>query len=171
MDNNILSYFTKDIKDPLELCFYKQIKTKHIIKILYKDNLLYYRSYYNISNIINNIYKSSCINYRWNYEIYCDKLRNLKRLNYNKNNCVSAILVSDYISYIFTYKQYLIKTSFAYIILNRSVLITKIKYYKGYKYIYIKLKIYKSHIKNSNILILINNKYELQNINKMFIIY
>jgi len=101
-------------------------------------------------------------------------LRNLKRLNYNKNNGVSAILVSDYISYNFTYKQYLIKTSFDYTILNRSVLISKIKYYKGYKrykYIYIQPKIYKSHIKNSNTLILINNKYELQNINKMFIIY
>jgi hypothetical protein len=38
---NILSYFIKDIKDQNELAFYKQININNIIKIFYKDELLY----------------------------------------------------------------------------------------------------------------------------------
>jgi hypothetical protein len=41
MKNNILSYFIKDIKDPIELAFYKQKNIDNTIEIFYKNELLY----------------------------------------------------------------------------------------------------------------------------------
>jgi hypothetical protein len=58
MKNNILSYFIKDIKDPIELAFYKQKNIDNTIEIFYKNELLYILNYDIILNLKTNIIKN-----------------------------------------------------------------------------------------------------------------
>jgi hypothetical protein len=172
--NNILSYFIKDIKDPSECAFYKQQNKTNVIKIFYKDKILY-------ELIHNKLKPESSWNYKTNiiieyvlgriinYKIDSIKTRNFKALFYKKN---WIILKSsgDYIMYGFIYNKYLIKNYFDYVAELKSLLYTRIEYYNGHIYKYISISIYKNNCnhKYKHVQILIMNKYELHYINRFF---
>ena len=169
--NNILSYFTKDIKDIRELVFYKQIKYNNGIKIFYKDKLIliYNIHYYYCYNYINNIFKSPSLKYIYKSKISYYSKSNNKTLYY-KNNDTFNINNPNYINFYYLYNKYLNKIRFHYSIDGEELLFTYIIYYKNYKYIRtrnnknIKLKFTSAQI-------LIPNKYELDYYCKFFNIY
>jgi hypothetical protein len=165
-NNNILSYFIKDIKDATELAFYKQVNYYNFIQIFYKDKKLYELFNY-CYNYLNNIIKHSSLKYIRKSNIsydYTNKNKALyykndtKILNYNPNN----------ITYYFTYTKYLNKTSLYYFINNTYCIFLSISYYKKYKYI---MNSTISTNKFTSPLILIPNKYELQYYCKFFNLY
>ena len=163
--NNILSYFIKDIKDPIERAFYRQQNYNDYIIILYKNEYLFEINSLSIFNYILNIYKSRITNnIKRNYKInsYCYEKylyykhdKKLKTINYN------------FISFHYICKKYLVKTYFRYFIDSIIEFIMKVKYSNGYKYMYNKY-INNKYTKN---IILIMNKYELNYYNKFFNIY
>ncbi len=163
--NNILSYFIKDIKDPIEQAFYRQQNYNDYIIILYKNEYLFEINSFSIFNYILNIYKSRIINnIKRNYKIqsygyekylYYKHDKTLKTINYN------------FISFYYICKKYLVKTYFRYFIYSIIEFIMKVKYSNGYKYMYNKY-INNKYTKN---IILIMNKYELNYYNKFFNIY
>jgi hypothetical protein len=167
--NNILSYFTKDIKDIRELVFYKQIKYNIGIKIFYKDKLIYNINYYYCYNYINNILKSNSLKYIYKSNISYYSKSNKKKLYYTKNDTLN-INNPNYIKFYYLYNKYLNKIRFHYSIDSEELLFTYIIYYKNYKYIRtrnnkdIKLKFTSAQI-------LIPNKYELDYYCKFFNLY
>jgi hypothetical protein len=54
---NILSYFIKDIKDPIECSFYEQTKYEDTITILYKGELIFM----SINNLVFKFIYNICI--------------------------------------------------------------------------------------------------------------
>jgi hypothetical protein len=171
--NNILSYFIKDIKEPINRAFYKQTNYDNgLIVIYYKNESIFklYRKY--VYKYIINITYSIAGNIRCNYKIasysgykylYYKHDNNIKFNNYNK------------IAFHFIHKKYMLKGYFEYIIDKLLFLSTIIKYYNGYKYL---SKQYKSKqrytINQYNICIntiLIMNKYELYYYNMFFNLY
>ena len=175
--NNILSYFTKDIKDTKECALYKQMNTTNNIEILYKGKLLYKLQHYKLqpeicwnykTNIIKKYFTRSIINYIINYKINSNKKLKIKALFYKKDNKI-AETNGNYISYSCIYNKYLIKNSFYYVAEFTSLLCIKSKYYNGYIYKYIYR--YKGNLKYKHVRILIMNKYELHYINRFFNIY
>ena len=164
---NILSYFIKDIKDPIEMAKYSQSNSEYDIKILYDPLVLIYHhsKYYNyIYNYNNNITKSSCLRYIYtNSKFSSNSIRPHKYLYYNKDNKIKhhSSYSYNYIEYHFICYKYMCKIYYRYRIDYYSVLSIKIKYYNRSKYIYyentynIQPNKYKSQI-------LIMNKYELQ---------
>jgi len=170
-ENNILSYFIKDIKDPIELAKYRQYNTSNFIQIYYNDNIIYIhnRLYFFIYNLINNITKSNNLACICNNIIYFEKNSHFKKLFYNKDNKIFNHY-ANFISYIYNKDSYLYKPYLFYRINNITILSTTIKYYNGSKYIYFNVihKAYKIKYKS---LILILNKYELHYISRFFNIY
>jgi hypothetical protein len=169
MKSNILSYFIKDIKDQHELAFYKQININNIIKIFYKDELLY--EHYKVlklkisllynfkTNIKKDCYYNTLVNY---------KMMSIKNtcvfLYYNKDNKINCIN-PNYIHFVFKHKKYLNKAyNIEYVKNHRYLFISSIKYYNCSKYIY-KFAI---TFKYKGVQILIMNKYELHYINNFF---
>jgi len=171
---NILSYFIKDIKDPSELAFYKQMQTGYNIEITYKDKLLYKITgfkgkLYTILNIKKNISLDYFSDVIINNKICSNKIMKQKTLYYKKDNKLLDINY-NYISYIFIYNKYLYKTYFHYAKDGQYLLMNKIKYYNGYKYIYSSIHFNKNTIthKYNYVQIFILNKYELHYFNGFF---
>ncbi len=171
---NILSYFIKDIKDSSERSNYKQKNGSNIIKILYKDKILYKLNNEEfipntIYNYKNNNMKCYYFNIVANYKIEVSKLAKYKKLFFFKNNDIHNKhdkFNFDYIFYIYDYAKYLIKKSIYYKINNKFILNSAIRYYNGYKYIY---KIKKDNIyKYKSSYTCIRNKYELHYNNRFF---
>ena len=163
--NNILSYFIKDIKDPIEIALYKQIIYNDHINICYKNYILcrIYKNY--ILNYISNIYKSNITEIiKCNYKIRVYK--NSKQLFYKHDKRITTFNC-NFISVSYIYKKYQVIQYFEYTINYRSVFITYKKYFNGYKYI---ITQYKKNKYTTNI-ILILNKYELSYYNKFFYFY
>ena len=105
---NILSYFVKDIKDKNELAFYKQININNTIKILYKEELLFYMSYIiihrkQIYNYKTNIKKDPYNNSFSNYKMMSIK-NTCVFLYYNKDNKINLIN-PNYIHFVFKHKK------------------------------------------------------------------
>jgi hypothetical protein len=175
--NNILSYFIKDIKDPKECAYYKQMNiTTNNIEIFYKDKIIYYLlqtklkscTIWNLKNNVNIDYLDSIINYK----IDSNKRLKYKQLFYKNDNKIFKEN-SNYIYYEFIYNKYLnkylIKKFFDYVIEDTILLCIKNKYYNRYIYKYISRSSYNHKYKHVQILIM--NKYELHYINRFFSIY
>ena len=153
---NILSYFIKDIKDPIRCAMYKQNNYTDYISICYGNEIIFtiYRN--SIYNYIHNIYKARITkNAKCNYKICC--FIKCKYLYY-KNDKNIRFTNPNYINYLIIYTKYLIKTKINYISNNVSLFNIEVKYYNGYKYI---IKPYNRIKKYTNNIILIMNKYEL----------
>jgi hypothetical protein len=165
--DNILSYFIKDIKDGNESGFYRQTNYNSSKIIWYKNKAIFEINSINIYKYIFNIYKSRSIinNIKSNYKISCNL--NYKHLYYNHDKKL-LYFNSNYIYYWFIYKKYLVKADFEYIFNNFMLFVFKVKFYKGYKYIF---KPYRSKYKYTTNIILIMNKYELYYYNKFFNLY
>jgi hypothetical protein len=162
---NILSYFIKDIKDPIEIALYEQRNRNKSITIVYKTEPIFLINIECILNYISNIYKSyNNKNIKCNYKIA--SYRQEKYLYYKHDKQIS-IGNSNFILLHYKCKKYLVKTYFEYSIKNSLLFITNIKYFNGYKYI---IKQYKTIGYTKNI-ILIMNKYELHYYNKFFNLY
>ena len=160
--NNILSYFIKDIKDPIEISLYEQRNKNNSITIVYKNDPIFMINIECILNYISNIYRS--YNVKCNYKIasYMQE-----KYLYYKHDKKIRTCNSNFISFHYKCKKYLVKTYFEYVIKSLLLFITNIKYFNGYKYI---SKQYKTIEYTKNI-ILIMNKYELHYYNKFFNIY
>jgi len=178
MKNNILSYFNKDIKDPIELAFYKQKNIDNTIEIFYKNELLYILNYDIImnlkTNIIKNIFFSSIGNYK------CEScIKDKYKFLYYKNDKLVGIDNFNFIYYDFSYTKYFSKQHYEYVISEKAnskankkansieeklCAYTIIKYYKCFKYIYTKT----NSFKYKYVQIFIMNKYELHYFNKFF---
>jgi len=166
--NNILSYFIKDINDPLERAFYKTKKPNNKIEIFYKDKLIY-KIYFNTFQYIydykNNIIKRDS---RYcNYKLYSDKATKYKKLFYNNNNTISKYN-TKYIWYVYKQTKYFLKIRITYRIDNQIVIDNQVFYYNGYKYIRRCVLTYNNF---SHSQILIENKYELHYYNRFFNLY
>ena len=153
--NNILSYFTKDIKDATERAFYKKI-TNYFIKILYKDKLLYeiHKDYCN--NFIRNISKSPALKYILKSNIAYDYITKVKYLYYKNDNKIK------------NYNPNLNNTCLFNIRDNKTLLTIKIIYSNRFKYIII-FNLHKNNFTSPHILI--SNKYELDYYCKLFNLY
>jgi len=166
---NILSYFVKDIKDKNELAFYKQININNTIKILYKEELLFYMSYIiihrkQIYNYKTNIKKDPYNNSFSNYKIESVKNKYVS-LFYNKDNKIYGYIYNpNYIYYDYKHNKYLNKVFFTYVMEHKKLFICSIRYYNFYKYIYK----WVTHFKYIGVKIFIMNKYELHYINIFF---
>ena len=175
MQTNILSYFIKDIKDPLELDKYRQLNTKSDIFIEYNNSLIYhYFKYGNHSyNYITNISKENNLEIIYTARICYKTKANCKFLFYNKDNKI-ALINSKYIGYNYIYNKYgnLCKQYFYYKINDIVMLVIKIQYYNRSKYISYMYE-YKSRsgIRAYKSQILIMNKYELHYISRLFNLY
>ena len=169
-DNNILSYFIKDIKDPIECSFYKQIKSidNYSPVILYKNNPIFEIGIYFVYNYKFNICKTRFTNAKYTYKI---SVFDYYKLLYYKHDKKAKRNNINYISFDYICKKYLIKTDFEYI--NNSILlnIIKFKYYNGYKYIFKQYNYQYAYTKYTTNIILIMNKYELYYYNKFFNLY
>jgi len=171
--NNILSYFIKDIKDPIELDKYIQYNNEYYISIIYNNTSIYrHNTYYKyIYNYITNISKVNYLKHIYTNRICINKIANHKSLFYKKDNKVDNIS-SNYIGYTYIY---LCKTNFLYRINNNNILYIIIRYYNRFKYIYYNdnkimfYKINRLHKYKSQILIM--NKYELQYISRFLYLY
>jgi hypothetical protein len=165
--NNILSYFIKDIKDSIELGFYKQTNSSNLVIIIeYKSKNIFVITPAFIYKYNCNMSKSRLINNnRVNYKIA--NYENYKNLYYKHDKNIKDPN-GNYISFLFICKKYLVKTDFKYIINTIIYFITKVKYLNGYKYI---SKQYRNNDKYTNNIILIKNKYELYYYNKFFDFY
>ena len=150
---NILSYFIKDIKDPIELAFYKN---KTLFEITSRSIFNYILNIYNsrITNKIKCNYKISSYNHI--KYLYYNHDRRIKTNNYN------------YISFDYICKKYIVKPIFEYVRNFITLLYTMAKYHNGFKYI---IKKYHTGFKYTNNIILIMNKYELYYHNKFFNLY
>jgi hypothetical protein len=182
-NNNILSYFIKDIKDPIERAFYRQKNINNLIKIFYKNEILYDLSYYKLhveikwyykNNIIIDYYRYSgrIINYKIDkfYKLCNTKYSGTKKLFYKKDKQISQMPENaNYIYYTFICNKYLHKNNFQYLIDNKCLLFIRIKYFNGYINMY-KSRIIHTHSYNY-IQILIMNKYELHYYSRFFNIY
>ena len=169
-NTNILSYFIKDIKDPYERAFYKQINNADMIEIFYKDKILYrigIRNYIpnTIWNYKNNIlidfYFGRIITYKFTLEIRY----NQKRLYYKQDKILGRDNF-NYICYSFIYKKYLSKIYFSYVFEDEFLLNIRIKYYNGYKYLF-----RCNNFKYNYIHVFIMNKYEFHYAKSFFSIY
>ena len=166
---NILSYFIKDIKDPIRCAMYEQNNYEDYITICYKSEIIFIIDRTVIFNYINNIYKSRITNNaKINYKIW--SRINYKNLYY-KNDKNIRFFNTNYITYWVTYTKYLIKTEFNYISNNVLLFNIEVKYYNGYKYISEISEISERNNKYTNNIILIMNKYELHYYNKFFNFY
>ena len=167
---NILSYFIKDIKDPIKCAMYKQNNSENYITIWYKHEIIFLIDEKNIFNYINNIYKSRITNNtKGNYKIL--SWINFKHLYYKRDSNI-RFNNTNYITFIWViYTKYLIKTAFYYISNNVLLFRNKVKYYNRYKYISEISEINKRNNKYTNNIILIMNKYELHYYNKFFNFY
>jgi hypothetical protein len=163
-NNNVLTYFIKDIKDAKERAFYKQINNNKIIQILYKDELIYVNNDF-CYNYIHNIVKRNSSKYIATYKS-CS-MYNLKFLYYKKDNTTRSN-TPNYIKFHFTYKKYLNKNRFCYVINNNQILCLVIIYFKKYKYI---MNYIYNIAKFTSPQILIPNKYELDYYCKFVNIY
>jgi len=174
--NNILSYFIKDIKDPLELNKYRYYNiSRYFIEILYNEKLIYYHNINcnYIYNYITNICKAPYLKDIYTAKIRFSKNFKHKSLFYKEDNTINNIS-SNLINYEYIYNKYgnMCKQNFAYRINNKCILIIKIKYYNGSKYMYYNYKYKsKSGISAYKSQILIMNKYELQYIKRFFNLY
>ena len=175
-NNNILSYFIKDIKDATELAFYKQINHNTIIKIFYKDTLIYMFNEYCYNYIIN-IIKSRDYKFISKSNISYDYINYPFKYLYYKNDAkIKDNTSPNSILFNFKYNKYLNKTYFYYTRNNKTLLILLIIYYKKYKYIInynrckyiINIDMYISINKFTSPQILIPNKYELDYYCKFF---
>ena len=173
-NNNILSYFIKDIKDAKERALYKQTNYNTFKNIWYKNEVIFEINTIHIYKYIFNIYKSSILNcVKSNYKI--SSYLNYKNLYYKHDKIVKHGS-SNYIYFRFIYKKYLVKTAFRYVSNNISLYNIEIKYYEGYEgYKYIR-KQYRHRSDNykykyTTNIILIMNKYELYYYNKFFDLY
>jgi hypothetical protein len=166
--NNILSYFIKDIKDAKERAFYIQINNIDWIRILYKDKIIYEYGRHYISNYLYNISKSVKLKFIYNNKIRSNYTAGYKILFYKKD-AVIELQNPNCITFQFYTDKYLQKYCLDYINNAKYLLVTNIKYYKQYKYIY-KPYIYTDKIRLIN-MILIPNKYELQYYFKLFLIF
>jgi hypothetical protein len=164
---NILSYFIKDIKDPIRCAMYKQNNYEESITICYKNEVIFIINIENICNFINNIYKSRSINNnKCNYKI--GSSIKFKQLFYKHDKNIKCSN-RNYITFNYViYKKYTIKTYFNYINNNILLFSIEVKYYNGYKYI---IKPYNRKKKYTNNIILIMNKYELYYYNTFFNFY
>jgi hypothetical protein len=147
--NNILSYFIKDIKDPIERALYEQKNYNDDITIRYINELIRIQKNIKINYKIASYEKEKCL--------YCKHDKKISTIN------------SNFISFRYKCKKYLVKTYFEYVIKSIILLFTNIKYFNGYKYKYIIKNSW--IIKYTNNIILIMNKYELHYYNKFFNIY
>jgi hypothetical protein len=168
-NNNVLTYFIKDIKDAKERAFYKQINNDRIIQILYKDKLLYEIHNGYRYNYIHNIIKSRSKKYICKSNISYNYFYNAKHLYYKNDNKVKGNNRSlNCIIFNFNYNKYLNKRYFYYVINNNQILILTIIYFKKYKYI-MNYNIYIGKFTSPHILI--PNKYELDYYCKFVNIY
>jgi hypothetical protein len=167
---NILSYFIKDIKDPIELAFYKQIKINNEVYIFYKKNLLYELDDFNSATEIIWNYKQNIMKFYTggirNYKIYSCKYNKYKLLYYKKDNIIKEYKYNDYIYYDYIYNKYLLKIKIEYRINETFLFENRIKYYNRFKFVYI----YPVHSKYKGVQICIINKYELHYNTRFFII-
>jgi len=177
MADNILSYFTKDIIDPIERRKYRVLKIYNFILIYYNDKKIWeYDLRYNlISNYKFSIYK------RFQYTE--NKPKRFFTNNYISNNIsqISINIRDDFdISYRITLQSYLIKTNFIYSKFYyfktslHKILLCKILYYNMYIYKYYNTKLFRTDLnyyKRSKPLIFISNKYELDFYSKLFLIF
>jgi len=190
-DNNILSYFIKDIKDPIEQAKYKQINNINQIKIFYETKLLYTNDLLNsfIHKYMYNIFKSNYFrNFLYTYNFNFIKKDKHKYLHYNNNFNLGNGGSRDHIDYYYIHGAYLNKIYVKYTINGTLVFSTRFCYDKGYKYIFRFTKFTKIHTftnfhkfhkfhkfhnftKFYNSLILIKNKYELHYYNSFFNFY
>jgi hypothetical protein len=164
--NNILSYFIKDIKDPIEIALYEQRNRNDSITIVYKNYPIFMLIGNYILKHIRNIHKTRDNNIKCNYKIH--SYMSEKYLYYKHDKKISTSN-SNYIIFSYIRKKYQVKTYFEYFINNIRLFITLIKYFNGYKYKYI-IKKYMT-IKYTNNIIIIMNKYELHYYNKFFDLY
>ena len=163
--NNIISYFIKDITDPIEMAYYKGFRTKKTIKIFYKDKLIYDIDFKYIRNYKKNIIKS--VYSYGNYKLYLYKNEKCKYLYY-KNDKKVLIYNYNYIKYTYKQNKYLKKKGIDYSIDNTFIIYIRLFYYKGYKY-HFKYKQLVHKFTHSQILIV--NKYELHYYNRFFNLY
>jgi hypothetical protein len=170
-NNNILSYFIKDIKNPLTLEKYIQINNNSDIKIVYDSHfvLYHYNKYYNyIYNYNKNISKSDCFNSIFTRKKAYNKKTNYKRLFYKKDNKIKYGSL-DFIDYKFIYNKYLYKINISYRIIYSVILNIKIKYYNKSKYMFCNKTMSSFNKYTSQILIM--NKYEIHYISRFFYLY
>jgi len=181
--NNILSYFIKDIKDPLELNKYRYYNISgYYIQIYYHNILLYYHNIKtkHILNHITKVYRNSNRIHIHTSKLFTSKDVKHKILFYKKDSKISTIYPinnsPNFISYNYIINnkkfKYLYKPYLSYKINYIWILIIKIKYYNGSKYMYYNDKYKsKSGISAYKSQILIMNKYELQYISRFFNLY
>ena len=165
---NILSYFIKDIKDPIECSFYKQIKSidNYSLIIIYKNKTLFEITSRSIFNYILNICNSRITNkIKCNYKIA--SYNHIKYLYYNHDRRINTYNY-NYISFDYICKKYIVKPIFKYVRNFITLLYTMAKYHNGFKYI---IKKYDTGFKYNKNIILIMNKYELYYHNKFFNLY
>jgi hypothetical protein len=167
--NNILSYFIKDIKDATELAFYKQVIDNGMIRIFYKDKLIYSMNEYSC-NYINNIKKNSFLTYIDTYKNGSYSIYKTKFLYYKKDNTIKLPSL-NYIRINFIYNKYFNKRRVYYCMNNKYLLFVSILYFKKYKYIMNYNMYIERSIKFTSSRILIPNKYELDYYCKLFNLY
>ena len=171
--NNILSYFIKDIKDAKERAFYKQINNTERIRILYKNKIIYEINSLYIINYLYDIIKSIKLDYIFSKKNSSNYTTGYKNLFYKKEGDI-RLNNPNYIEIRFYKDKYLQKYHLEYINNAKYLLITNIKYYNQYKYIYKPYKYYykiRLTIIITSPIILIPNKYELQYYSKLFQIF
>ena len=164
MANNILSYFTKGITNPIEKAKYETYTTCCAIYINYNNTTIFAHYYFTTMNKLLNIYKNA---------VY-DETKSNRYLRNNKisydNSYLSLNLNNNHkIIYKFKIKSYLLKHYLIY----RYLLIWEFKF----KIVYFKSYIYKQrhnfYLKRPylNSLIFIPNKYELIFYSNLFSIF
>jgi hypothetical protein len=166
---NILSYFKKNLEDSNISSLYKQYQDDKVLRIYYKDKLIY-KIYLNagiFEDYINNLMKQPNINKISNYKI--SKFRtNKKTLFFKQDNKINKINWNAIFFWTTRYPFYFNKMYFQYYLDGTQEATFKIIYYKNYKYKYklltpSKLKTYP--------IILIQDKYEMQYINRFLNIF
>jgi hypothetical protein len=163
---NILSYFTKDITDPIE-------KAKYTIETNYKNIYIYYNgrfifwynnSAYVIYNKLLNIYKMSVY-----IENKCLRLFENKAKTYNNSYLSLMINTNHKITYRCKIKSYLAKYDLIYQYFLKWEFKFTIFYFNGYIYKYRNhFYLEKTYSKS---LIFMSNKYELIFYSNLFLLF
>jgi hypothetical protein len=165
MANNILSYFTKDINDPIEKAKYTIDKYYNCIIIFYNERAIWF--YSNDTNIIHNhvlnIYKRPVYN-----ENKCIRYFRNNNISYNSSYLTLNINTNYIITYNFKIKSYLAKYYLIYRYFIKWEFNFSIVYFNGY--IYKKRQSFYLKRPYFNSLIFIPNKYELKFYSNLFLI-
>jgi hypothetical protein len=175
--SNILSYFIRNI-DKNEHQYYTQLNNIYSIEIIYKETQIYYmrilaKYIYTITNRIENIYKfiefdtvcSVCNNKFFNNKKYKYSIH-----YYNRDHILNSKAI-NYLTYVYQINKYINKITFDFYVYDIKTLTINIYYATMYKFIFKCKNMYKKLRNIFYSIILINNKYEMQYINRFFYLY